>query len=128
MSVTGRSIPCCEPNAVLNLTCATTFAEFASEIREGGESHILAMPQYERSRRIRLIETMWDILREYPGGSRRFWFDRVFYQQDDGTVCPLSACWEVRPPRIIRTFLGIMKTLESSNLRPILHAAFEKGE
>src|SRR3984893_12794158 len=37
----------CEPSAALNLTCATSFSEFVSEIRVEQRSHVLIMPQYE---------------------------------------------------------------------------------
>src|SRR5690606_22671198 len=41
-----------EPNALLNVTRAGTFAEFAEEVREG-ESHVVVMPQYREGRKLR---------------------------------------------------------------------------
>ncbi len=111
-----------EPAAVVNLTRAVSFGEFSEEVRFGKRSSILAMKQYERPRRLRLIETMWDILREYPGHARPCLFDRVFYEES-GVSRSLSSCWAAPPP-MVAAFLAVMKVLESAG-QPLLRAAFE---
>lgn len=114
-----------EPNANLNLTNAGTFAEFVAEIREDRVSDILFMPQYKESLRLRTIETMWDIVRDYPElpAGRRRWSDRVFYKQDNGMVQPLSALWQGDGPWIVKLFLGGLRAIKSRQLRGALRLA-----
>ena len=71
-----------EPNAILNLTRGSTFAEFIHELRYERQSHIVFMPQYEESLKLRTMQMVVDILREYPENppGRRFWAERVFYR------------------------------------------------
>ena len=74
-----------EPNANINLTNAASFAEFVDEVRSDRHSDVLFLPQYREPFRVRMIETMRDIVREYPEfpEDRRRWSDRVFYQAHD---------------------------------------------
>ena len=44
----------CAPNALLNLTTATTFAEFADEVRDGC-SRVLIMPEYRQHLLLRTL-------------------------------------------------------------------------
>jgi hypothetical protein len=115
-----------EPNANLNLTNAATFAEFVDEIRRDRYSDVLFMPQYRESLRVRMIETMCDIVRDYPEfpEGRRRWNDRVFYQQDDGVVRPLSAIWTGGEPWPVRWFLHGLRATTSPRLRSALKLAF----
>jgi hypothetical protein len=122
--VSGGDRHGCEPNSVLNVTAESTFEAFIAEVRDGHGSHILLMPQYDRCLRTRLMETMWDVLRDNPGNHRRSCFDRIYYPGEDGAAQPISAFWQAGPPQIIRAFLGVMKTLESPTMRPVLRAAF----
>jgi hypothetical protein len=114
-----------EPSAVLNVTAQDSFDAFVAEIREGCRSNILLMPQYERCRRIRLIETMWDVLGDDPSNARRTCFDRIYYPGEDGLARPISSFWHSGPPRIIRAFLGVVKAAQSRAFRPVLRAVFE---
>ena len=72
--VSGGDRHGCEPSGALNLTCAQSFSEFVDEVRKGQLSHIEFMPQYSGSRCMRTIQTLLDVIREYPefpAGSRR---------------------------------------------------------
>jgi hypothetical protein len=103
--VSGGDRHACEPAACLNLTNATSFAEFAAEVRSG-RSAVLFMPQYRRSLPVRILESVWDVLRrypEYPGRER--WTDRIFYRVEDGAATPLSTLWKHRMPWVVREVL-----------------------
>ena len=83
----------------------TAFAEFAAEVRSG-RSVVLFMPQYRRSLPVRILESVWDVLRrypEYPGRER--WTDRIFYRVEDGAATPLSTLWKHRMPWFVREVL-----------------------
>ena len=98
-----------EPNANINLTNTQTFAEFVAELREDGISDILFMPQYREPLRLRMIETMCDIVRDYP--------DLTATAADAGAIAcitktttesvkPLAAFWQGDEPWPVKCFLG----------------------
>jgi len=119
-----------EPNANLNLTNAGSFEEFAEEIRRDRQSDVLFMPQYREPLRVRCLETMWDIVRDYPEfpQDRRRWSDRVFYRQDDGVVRPLSAIWEGNEPWPVKWFLNFLRATKSPQVRSALKLALADGQ
>jgi hypothetical protein len=107
--ISGGDRHACEPAACLNLTNATSFAEFAGEVRSG-HSVVLFMPHYRESMPARMLEAIWDILRpypEYPGRER--WTDRLFYRVEDGTATPLSVLWKHRMPWVVRPAAGMLQ-------------------
>ena len=57
--VSGGDRHGCEPNAVLNLSAAATFADFVDEIRRERRSHVVLVPQYFDPLRHRLLEGAW---------------------------------------------------------------------
>jgi hypothetical protein len=82
----------CEPNAVVNLTCATTFSQFASDIRNHETSVILFLRQYQQPLTLRKLRVVWDVLKTSRNGSgTRKWSDRIFVPWVDGRVLPLSS-------------------------------------
>ena len=86
-----------EPNAILNLTSAATFPEFVHDVRHRRISHVVFMPQYRESLNLRIMQTVIDVLRDYPETfeGRRTWPDRVFCRHPDtSTPIPLSTIWE----------------------------------
>ena len=118
----------CDPSPVLNVTNATDFAEFAQEVRSG-RSVIVLLPRLRESRKVRLFETAFDILRDHPDHSRGWvrWSDRVFYRRDDGTVISLSALWG-RQPGAVTSFVGLMGLLGGQTMRPALRWALAERE
>ena len=114
-----------EPNANLNLTNARTFTEFVAEIREDRISDVLFLPQYREPPPLRMMETMWDILRDYPElpPERRRWSDRVFYIQDDGVSTPLSALWKGDGPWLVRCLLGALRAVANQQMRGAVRLA-----
>jgi len=106
-----------EPAACINLTNAASFAAFAAEVRDG-HSTAAFLPHYRESMATRVLTAIWDILRpypEYPGRER--WTDRVFYQNEDGTVRPLSAVWQGGPPLPLRGAAYLVELFATTGLR-----------
>jgi hypothetical protein len=119
----GRS-----PNALLNLTNATTFSEFVSEIRYDKVSEVLVMPEYHEDLFKRKLESVADFFRyypEYPIGQRR-WTDRVFIKVEEGVVRPLSSYWEDTVPMWVKSAMWLVGLVRSKSLRPALRIAFAR--
>lgn len=114
-----------EPNANVNVTNAGSFAEFVSEIRRERMSDVLFLPQYREPLRLRMIDTVWDIVREYPEypAGRRRWNDRVFYRGEDGVTRPLSAIWKGNEPWPVKWFVGGLRAVKSRQVRTALRVA-----
>ena len=55
-----------EPNAILNLSRAATFPNSCTEIRRERLSHVVFMPQYHDPLKMRVLQTMVDVVRDYP--------------------------------------------------------------
>ncbi len=119
----------CEPNASINLTNAATFAEFVEEIRDG-ISRAIFMPQYREPLKMRVLQTMWDIVRNYndqPEG-RRNWNDRIFFRHPDGSVQPLAKIWKGQGPAIVQQFLRVLRLVEDRRVRFALRRALHDRE
>ncbi len=85
--VAGGDRPGFEPNGVLNLTRARTFAEFVHELRHDARSAVLFMPQTQRPLALRYAENVKTLMDEYPElGGREHWYDRIFYECPDGVT------------------------------------------
>lgn len=116
----------CEPSGALNLTQATSFPEFISEIRREQLSHIVFMPQYAEPLGIRFMQTVIDTIRDYPEhpvGSRR-WDERVFHMDfQTGYHRPLSALWKAPPPFLGHIF-SIFRMVENASVRHALNFTF----
>ena len=117
----------CEPNAVLNLTSAESFTEFVHEVRQERRSHVLFMPQYAEPYTLRVLETLLDVIREYPDYSSgsRHWDERVFHPDRAGVIRPLSALW-IQPPFYVRHFFSIVRLLELAPVRRAMQLALAR--
>lgn len=113
-----------EPNAVLNLTRAGMFAEFAREVRRG-VSRVVLMPQYRRPLALRIVENFADIVSDAPdhglGWSR--WTERVFRRCDDGTVRTLDSMCGGTPPVMLRAVTAASRVLGHRYVTPALEMA-----
>jgi len=128
-AVSGGDRHGCEPNAVLNLTSASTFAGFVSEVRQEGRSTILQMPQYFENLRLRLLESAWHALCDAPGEfGRRHWMTRIFIEDQNGVPHALSEFSSTRFQRVVDKFRWIMALLASPQMRPALRIALLGGE
>jgi len=127
--VSGGDRHGCDPSPVVNLTNAADFAEFAQEVRSG-RSVIALLPRLRESRKVRLFETAFDILRDHPSHSLGWvrWSDRVFYQRKDGTITNLSELWGRRQPGAVSGFVGLMGLLGGQTVRPALRWALAEKE
>lgn len=119
----------CEPNATLNLTHAESFTEFVHEVRRERRSHIVFMPQYDEPYTLRVLQTLLEVIREYPDYSNgsRHWDERVFHPDRAGEIRPLSSLW-VRPPFYIRHFFSVVRLLEKASVRNALRSALARRE
>src|SRR5262249_47496008 len=116
-----------EANTILNLTNATTFAEFVQEIRDG-YSQVLLTRQYAEPMAMRLLQNVEDVLGDYDGHIHgRHWSDRAFYLCDDGVVRPLSVLWGVEP-LAIRIFTRGVNLLRHPQFKHAFRWAFAKRE
>ena len=120
--VSGGDRHGCEPSGVLNLTCAQSFSEFVDEVRKKQRSHVLFMPQYSESMCMRTIQTLLDVLREYPeypAGSQR-WDGRVFHPDHITNIDrPVSAFWDT-PPAFLERIVSAIRLLENTAVRQVL--------
>ncbi|MBZ5661924.1 MAG: hypothetical protein LAO08_16105 [Acidobacteriia bacterium] len=115
-----------EPNAVINLTRANTFAEFAEEIRVERSSDIAVLPQYQEPLAFRHLLCAWDAVREHPQfAGRQYWVARVFVVCDDGVERPLSALWTKGTPAWIDPCLNVIGVLASPPVRTAARLAYQ---
>lgn len=100
-----------EPNAIINLSNASTFAEFAAEIREDLESNVVVLPHYHEAHASRIFHNMLDVFRTYENHGRGWkgWADRVFYAHANGEVLSLAQIWGDRQPLAVSTFVAVMQ-------------------
>jgi hypothetical protein len=119
----------CEPNAVLNLTSGLTFEEFITEIREEQRSEVVMMPQFFDPLQVRLLEGAWHALCDAPGEfGRSHWMTRVFIEDRQGEMHPLSRFTGTRMEQVVDQFRWIMAFLASPQFRPALRMAFLGNE
>ena len=116
----------CQPNTMLNLTRANSFAEFVAEVREDMRNEILLMPEYRESLVARTIEGVAEVLRHYPNHplGRTKWTERIFADIGDGyQTCPISSHWPNGGPAWVRASLWFLRILGSRRLQPALRLA-----
>jgi hypothetical protein len=118
-----------EPNANINLSNASCFTEFVHEVRREKKSHVLYMPQYAESWKLRLLQSTLDAIRnypEFPQGSRN-WDERAFHPDAHGVVRPLSELWpKGSAPLAIRCMLGLMQFMGKGLVSGGMHTAWNE--
>jgi hypothetical protein len=110
------------PNAMLNLTSASTFDQFVEEVRRDGRSVSVVMPECREHRATRVLEVIADVLRDDAGldpGQRR-WPQRVFIVRDDGRHQPLEDFWRHEAPLWARGVVTVASALGSVTARHAL--------
>jgi hypothetical protein len=114
----------CQAGPIANSTDATEFAEFVREVR-GGRSIVALLPRIREPRKLRLVETAFDLLRDHPDHSRGWvhWTDRVFYTRQDGAAASLSDLWRRRQPSAVEGAINLVRLLPSESMRPALRWA-----
>ncbi|MEO5860199.1 MAG: hypothetical protein ABIR33_14780 [Pyrinomonadaceae bacterium] len=130
--VTGGDRHGCKPNTVLNITDASTFAEFADEIRTDKHSEVVLMPAYEQPLHSRQLESFAEILAHYPKfrAERRQWFQRVHFDNGDGAgPRPLTDYGWVRGgPLWLRIAVWVLGVSGSPAMRPAFRAVRKKKD
>jgi hypothetical protein len=119
----------CEPSAVLNLTNAESFTEFVHEVRRARRSSVLFMPQYKEPYKMRIAQSLLDVVRYYPDfpeGSRR-WDERTFHPDASGVTRPLATLWE-KPPAFIEAVFAGVRLVEASPVKQAMQRAFARPE
>lgn len=110
--ITGGDRHGLEPNTTLNLTNASTFAEFASEVR-AGVSELLFTRRYFEPHSVRILQSVQDVMANHENHGRGWvrWSDRVFYTGKDGEARPVSQLWVDKPLpiRLFETGLGALR-------------------
>ncbi len=121
--ISGGDRHAVEPNAVLNLTGAATFAEFVEEIREGA-SQVLVTEQYRQAHASRILHNIIDVLGSYDnhGYGWREWPDRLFYQCKDNVARSLRELWGDRAPGAVTIFDGLMRLAGNGSIRSAVRA------
>jgi len=121
--ISGGDRHAIEPNAVLNLSKALTFSEFAAEIRSG-QSDVLITPRYREGHVTRVIQNVLDVLGRYDahGLGWREWPDRVFYQMEGEVAKSLSQIWGSDRPFPAGVLSGCLRFAGQTPLRQALRA------
>lgn len=120
--VTGGDRHGCQPNTVINLTNAKTFAEFAEEIRVDKRSEVVLMPEYKQPLQSRQLQSFAEILKLYPElpEGRQKWFDRVYFDIGDGFgLRKLSVHWLYGGPTWLRWAIWTLGFMGSPKMRPL---------
>ncbi len=124
--VSGGDRHCCRPNTMINITDATSFAEFAYEIRVERRSRVAVMPEYHvplPSRQLASIRQIMADAGEY-GEGRHNWPDRVFLDTGDGRgMISLNEQWNGRRPLWTHAALAAISLLSLPLMRPFIAAA-----
>jgi hypothetical protein len=124
--VSGGDRHALAPNAVLNVTGAASFAEFAAEVHDGA-SHVVVMPEYRQHLSARILAAASDVMassRAYPPGWRQ-WTDRVSCDWR-GCVRPLSYHWPRGGPLWVRSSVAAFRVLTSPLPLRLLRATLQR--
>ena len=128
-AISGGDRHALEPNALLNLTNAETFDEFAEEVRAGWSS-VFVLRHYREQYSLRILHNMMDVLRTYEQHANGWlrWSDRVFYLCHDGQTRSLTQLFGERPPAAVALFVGAMQFASLPRVRRFLRGAFAAPE
>jgi hypothetical protein len=114
-----------EPNACVNLTNASSFAEFAAEVRCDGWSDVLLLAHYREPLKMRIVENMCAILEDDPNHALGWvrWSDRVFYLTDEGIEKSLNELWGRKFPAVVNRFVSLMQLAKHRRVKSALRLA-----
>lgn len=127
--ISGGDRHALEPNALLNLTNASSFPEFVEEIRDG-YSDVLITNQYLEPYALRILQNIEDILGHHENHALgwRHWNERVFYDCEDNVTRSLAELWGDRTPLAVRLFVGGIDLLRHPHFKQALRLAFAGRE
>lgn len=120
--ISGGDRHACAPNALINLSHASSFTGFVHEIK-AGISTVITMPAYREHIVGRTVASVADVLsayRHYPEGWQH-WTDRVSCQTTQG-MTPLSRHWPNGGPLWLRSVMSAVQLLAWLPVRkPLAH-------
>jgi hypothetical protein len=119
----------CEPNAIVNLTNANTFAEFVEEVRDG-YSHLFVLQQYSEPMPLRVFQTVLDAIRLYPDHPRgaQSWDERVFHPLSDGSYAPVASMWVNEQPSFFERIFSLLRLAERGPMRSAIRFALRDDD
>src|SRR5690606_6434901 len=113
-------------------TKASTFDEFADEVRTDKRSEVVLMPAYEQPLHSRQLESFAEILTHYPHfrPGRNKWFERIFFDNGDGQGArPLTSYGWVRGgPLWLRCAVWTLGVMGGPRVRPFFRLARKKKD
>jgi hypothetical protein len=121
--ISGGDRHAVEPGAVLNVTNAATFAEFAEEVRSDGHSQIVLMPQYREPHSCRVLQNMNYVLDDYPDHPLGWvhWSERFFRLRRNGSPRSFAEMFKLKgQPLALRCFVASVRTCANRRLSPRL--------
>ncbi len=118
--ISGGDRHCREPNATLNLTNASTFAEFVAEIRGDEVSQLCVMPHFHDPLPRRIFQGMWDVFQDNPeeAEGRVRWAQRVHRRCQDDSIKDLDDFFGGRDPKMLRLIINTTRFMTSDRMRP----------
>jgi hypothetical protein len=124
--VSGGDRHGCEPNAILNLSSAATLPEFTREVRCQRVSHVVFMPQYHRPLKLRIFQTILDVIRDHPESleGRRHLSDHLFFRDSESAQpVPLTHLWSPNSRKALDAFFFVTRLLAGRGVRSALRLA-----
>ncbi len=127
--ISGGDRHALEPNTILDLTNAATFAGFVEQVR-AGHTHVLITDQYREPYKLRILQNLEEILQDHESHGRGWqrWSDRVFYECDDGIVRSLTTLFANRVPRSVQFFVRAIDVIRRYSMRQTFRLAFPKRQ
>ncbi len=119
---TGGDRHGCQPNTLINLTKAATFAEFVDEVRNDKFTEIAVMPAYNQPLASRQLQSFAEILAYYenfPKG-RKHWSERIFFETDERGLLNLAQHgWRDDERKWLHAIIWTLGFLGNPKLRPL---------
>lgn len=123
--ISGGDRHACAPNALINLSHASSFAGFVHEIK-AGISTVITMPAYREHVISRTIASVADVVspyRTHPEGWQ-YWTDRISLLTSQGGS-QLSQHWPDGGPLWLRSVMSLVRVMSWEPLRKAIAAGLE---
>lgn len=125
--ISGGDRHALEPNAILDLTNASTFGEYVEQVRSG-HTDLLLTRQYRDPFQLRILQGLDEIMQDHDNHGRgwRRWSDRVFYRCDDGIVRSMTALFANHVPGSVQIFIKGLSLMRNHSVRQTFRYAFSQ--